>query len=200
MRRFHWLLVLTVAAFIVGACNSPQPPPAAPAGPQFRLTASIQDIMNSIIDPSADELWAAVATIVSAKGTEERRPRTDEDWDKVRHAAIRVLEGTNLLMMDGRTVARPGFKSENPGIELEPEQMEKLINEDRATFHKLAQALHDATMPALKAIEAKNAEGLLDAGEIIDQACESCHLKYWYPNTLQAAEAYKQGSASPKQQ
>jgi len=58
--------------------------------------------------------------------------------------------------------------------------------------------LHDATMPALQAIDAKNADGLLDAGELIDNACENCHLKYWYPNTAQAEEAKKSGAANPK--
>jgi hypothetical protein len=198
MRRFHWLFLLTVTVFIIGACNSTQPPPAAPAGPPFRLTASIKDIMDSIVDPSADVLWESVATIVSAKGTEERRPRTDEEWATVRRNAVRLVEATNLLIMDGRHVAKPGEKSENPGIELEPEQMEKLINDDRAAFIKFAQGLHDAAMPALKAIDAKNAEGLLDAGELIDNACENCHLKYWYPNQNAAEAAKQSGAANPK--
>ena len=197
MRRFHWLFLLTAAVFLVAACNNP-PTVQAPAAPQFRLTASIKDIMDSIVDPSADVLWESVATIVSAKGTEERRPRTDEEWANVRRNAIRLLEATNLLVMEGRHVAKPGEKSENPGIELEPEQMEKLINDDRAAFIKFAQGLHDAAMPALKSIDDKNAEGLLDAGELIDNACENCHLKYWYPNTAQAEEAKKSGAANPK--
>jgi hypothetical protein len=183
MRRFHWFLLLTVTVFVVAACNRTEPAPPPPAPSPFRPIATIQDIMNSQVDPAADAIWESVATIVSAKGTEERRPRTDEEWANVRHNAIRLLEGTNLLAMDGRQVARPGFKSENPGIELEPEEMEKLINNDRATFIKLAQRLYDATLPALKAIDAKNADALLDAGETIDQACEACHQKYWYPNS-----------------
>ena len=36
-------------------------------------------------------------------------------------------------------------------------------------------------MPALKAINARNAKGLFDAGEHIESACESCHQQYWYP-------------------
>src|SRR6185436_11781457 len=197
MRRFHWLFLLTAAVFLVAACNSTPTTVQAPAGPQFRLTATIKDIMDAIVDPSADVLWESVATIVSAKGTEERRPRTDEEWANVRRNAIRVIEGANLLVMEGRHVARPGEKSENPGIELEPEQMEKLINDDRATFIKNAKGLQDATLPALKAIDAKNAEGLLDAGEAIDMACETCHLKYWYPLEAQAQKA-KEGAASPR--
>ena len=198
MRRFHWLVLMGVTALVIAACNKaadPAPAATAPGAPE--KIATIKDIMDSIVDPSADVLWESVATIVSAAGTEERRPKTDEDWANVRRNAIRLVEGPNLLVMEGRRVALSGQKSENPGIELEPQQMEKLINDDRASFIKLARALQDAGAIALKAIDAKNAEGLLDAGETIDTACENCHLKYWYPLDQQAQKA-KEGAASPR--
>ena len=47
---------------------------------------------------------------------------------------------------------------------------------------EIAYGLQDAGAEALKAIEAKDAEGLSNAGGDIDAACESCHVKYWYPN------------------
>ena len=56
------------------------------------------------------------------------------------------------------------------------------INQDRAAFMNFARALHDAVLPALKSIEAKDVKGLSDAGEHMDTACENCHLKYWYPD------------------
>ena len=37
-------------------------------------------------------------------------------------------------------------------------------------------------MGALKAIDARDAEGLLAAGAGIQIACENCHARYWYPN------------------
>ena len=150
--------------------------------------------MDSQVDPASDYLWESVATIVTKAGTEERRPRTDEQWKEVRRRAIQLIEGTNLLLMDGRHVAKPGEKSENPGIELSPEEIEASINGDRATFITRAHALHDAGMKALAAIDAKNVEGLSDAGETIDEACEQCHLKYWYPPD--AAERLKAGAGS----
>jgi hypothetical protein len=185
MRRFLWLFLLSASVFVAVACNRTREPQ-----PTFRPTATIKDIMDSIVDPSADGLWESVATIVSAAGTEERRPRTDEDWATVRNHAVRLVEASNLLLIEGRRVAADTHKSEFPGIELEPAQIQELIDKDRATWVKLAGALHDAAMPALKAIEAKNAEGLLDAGEGIDVACENCHLKYWYPG---------QGTPAPAQ-
>jgi len=191
MRRFLCLLLVGGSVFVVVACNRAQPP----AQSQFRPSATIKDIMDSMVDPSADALWESVATIVSAAGTEERRPRTDEDWLKVRREAITLIEATNLLIMDGRHVSKPGEKSENPGIELEPAEMEVLINQDRESFIKFAHALNDASVLALKAIDAKDATGLLDSGEGIDTACENCHLKYWYPLDKQAEKA-KEGAGS----
>ena len=101
--------------------------------------------MDSIVDPSADELWESVATTVDATGVHDKYPQTDEEWKAVRRDAIRLLEGSNLLLIPGRNVAKPGEKSENPGIELEPQQMEALINQDRATFSQLAHNLHDSS-------------------------------------------------------
>ena len=188
MRKFLWLLLLIVPLYLSAACKSQPPEPK----PEYRLTATIKDIMDSMVDPSADILWESVATIVSAKGTEERAPKTDDDWTNVRRRAITLIEATNLLQMPGRKVAKPGEKSENPQIELEPQEIERILNADRAAWTKLALALHDAAAEALKAIDAKNTQGLLDSGEKIDTACENCHLKYWYPN--QQADAQKKPS------
>ena len=143
--------------------------------------------MLSIIDPEADVLWNAVATIVSLSGTEEREPRTDEEWTAVQRSAIQLVEATNLLRVPGRLVARPGEKSENPRIELHPETIQKLIADDPATWTGLVDRLHDAAVPALNAVNARNAKGLFDAGEKIENACEACHQHYWYPPDSAAA-------------
>jgi hypothetical protein len=192
MRRFTWLMLGSLFVFVAVACNR-----AKPADSQFRPTATIKDIMDSMVDPSADTLWESVATIVSAAGTEERQPRTDEEWKNVHRKAVELVEATNLLLMEGRHVAKAGEKSENPGIELGPEEIEKLINTDRQAFVDFAHKLHDAAIPALRATEARNAAALLDAGEAIDAACENCHLKYWYPLEEQAQKA-KEGAGRVK--
>ena len=186
MRKCEWLVLAIVVAVFIAACGRSRQPE-----PELRPTATIKDIMDSLVDPSADALWESVATVVTASGTDERAPKTDEDWANVRRHAIRLIEATNLLLMDGRHVANPADKSENPNIELEPAQIETLIAQDPAAWIKFTHGLHDAAVPALKAIDAKNAADLLNAGEGIDVACENCHLKYWYPNTQQAAAAKK---------
>jgi hypothetical protein len=182
MRTSLSLASACVLTFLA-ACTQ-QPPAQAPQPPQadYRTTATVKDIMDALVDPGSDVLWDSVETVVSAKGTEEKAPHTDEEWKNVRNHAIMLLEATNLLQMPGRHVAKPGEKAEDPKVELSPDQIEDMINKDRASWIKFATKLHDATMESFKAIEAKDAEKLLDTGDGIDNACENCHLQYWYPN------------------
>jgi hypothetical protein len=199
---FWGCCVASAACIVAAACSSPTPAAsaaktAAPAQ-DFRLTATIKDLMDGVVDPSADYLWDSVSTIVTRKGVEERRPRTDEDWKNVRRRAIELIEAPNLLIMDGRKVAKPGEKSENPGIELGPEDIQQIIDGDRATFIQRAHALQDAGLKALAAIDRKDVDGLSDAGEAIDEACEQCHLKYWYPPDAEAR--LKAGAGSVRKQ
>ena len=70
--------------FTVSACQSaPQPPAAAsqpaPETPVYQPTATIKDIMMSIVDPNADVVWLSVTTVQSAKGTVDTAPKTDEE-------------------------------------------------------------------------------------------------------------------------
>jgi plastocyanin len=183
-------VVLVALILVAGGCNRrDERPPES----QFRPTATIKDIMTSIIDPEADVLWNAVATIVSLSGTEEREPKTDEEWAAVRQSAVQLVEATNLLRVPGRHVAKPGEKSENPRIELQPETIQRMIAEDPARWSTLVDRLHDAAVPALRAVEAKNAKGLFDAGEHIEHACEACHQQYWYPPKEASAWKHEPG-------
>jgi hypothetical protein len=163
--------------------------------PEYRPTATVKDIMDSVVDPGADFIWDAVETVVSARGVEDKRPQSDEEWKEVRRHAIQLLEATNLLQVPGRHVAKPGEKAEDPTVELGPDQIEELINKDRGAWIKYAHGLHDATMEAFRAIEAKDSEKLLEVGNDIDEACEKCHLQYWYPNERRPAEAPSQKKA-----
>jgi hypothetical protein len=159
--------------------------PLAMAGssPQDRqVYTSIRDLMQSIIDPSADTLWRAVGTIVDKEnGIQDLSPKTPEEWLDMRHAAVRIIEGGNLLMMARRQAAPAGAKSETPGVELEPAQITALIRKNRRTFDAFARSLQGLGLDALRASDAKNADLLMDVGARMENVCESCHQTFWYP-------------------
>jgi hypothetical protein len=177
--------VLPLVALLTGGCASQPAAPAAPPTPPtppYTTTATLKEIMQLMVDPAADQVWQAVMTVDSEKGTVETVPRSDEDWTSARRGAVTLLEASNLLMIPGRRVAKPGEKSEAPGVELEPAAMGALIESDLPGYYKSARGLHDAALLAIQAIDAKNAEKLFEVGETIEVACEHCHSRYWYPN------------------
>jgi len=173
-----WPLVVVLA---VGCTATPAAPPPPPA-PPYTTTATVKEIMQLMVDPAADEVWQAVMTVHSAAGTVETVPKSDEDWLKARRGAMTLMEVSNLLMTPGRHVGKPHDKSEAPGVELEPAEMEANINKDLPEFYKAALGLHGAAEQALGAIDAKDAVKLFELGETIEMACEHCHSRYWYPN------------------
>jgi hypothetical protein len=175
--------VLLASLVFIAACKGRAEAPSTSA-PAYITTATVKDLMLSIVDPSADVVWLSVTTVHSEKGIVETKPRNDEEWLKVRHGAIALAEAANLLMMPGRKVAPPGHKSETPGIELEPEEMDVLIAKDRATWNQRAKALHDAATEVLAAVDAKDSDKVFEIGEHIERACENCHTHYWYPNEV----------------
>jgi hypothetical protein len=140
--------------------------------------------MDAVVDPAADGLWESVATIATAAGIEERQPRTDEEWAAVRRHGIALMEATNLLLMN-RRVARDGGAFE-AGVELPPAEIEERIRADRDAWVSMVHGLYDAVQPSLRAIEARDPQALLNAGGGLDEACENCHRKYWYPDNPSA--------------
>src|SRR5262245_17862191 len=183
--KFAWIVI--VSFVLTGsACTKPQSPV-----PDLLKTATIKEIMDSMVDPSGDFMFESVVEIADSNGITHKAPHTDEEWEEVRHRALILLEAPNLLIMEGRKVARSGEKSKNPQVELDPEQIQKLVDGDRPSFVRRARRLQDAAAMALKAVDAKDTDALFNSIESIDKACENCHLHYWYPNDQRAQEAAK---------
>lgn len=187
------ILAACVLLAAVGGCVRQAAPASAPA-PAFEPRASIQEVMQSIVDPSADALWEAVSTEVGPNGTEERQPRTDAEWLAVRRYAIALGEGTSLLSLP-RAVAHGSGKLEDAHVEgiNDAAQVRAAIDADPAAFTAHAQALHAAAREAVAAIDARDVKRLLSAGERVDAACEACHARYWYPNDVKPVWPAKLG-------
>src|SRR5436189_6330757 len=92
---------IAALAIFAGSC-------ARASTPEFQPTATVKDIMDSVVDPNADAIWDSVEVVATIQGTEEKAPRTDEDWKALRRHAISLLEASNLLLVPGRRIAKPG--------------------------------------------------------------------------------------------
>jgi iron uptake system EfeUOB component EfeO/EfeM len=173
----NFIIICALLIFGVAACEKKAEVPKAES--PFKPTATIQELMISIVDPNVDPIWESIETRVTAAGVEEKHPKTDADWAVLKNHAIALREVTNLLLIDGRKVATSNTST--VAAELSPDEIEKLIAANRPAFIKNAHDLHEAVTQAIVAIDAKDVAALEATGGIIDQTCEKCHTQFWYP-------------------
>ena len=193
MRTAYWLLVLVVAisgtALVVtqrAGAAAASATPVAPPTVEVSPIGTVKDVMKGIVDPNAMAIWDSVGAESAANGdVVEKAPKTDAEWAVIEHNALTLAEAANLLMTPGRPMSRPdeANSTSQPGApELTPAQIEKKISDNRAEWVKHAKELQATAVKAMAAAKAHDKDGLLEVGEAIDSACESCHVVYWYPD------------------
>ena len=158
MKIRHWffligvLLYVTGIGFAIAGARAARLAPAVEAPPTSPV-ASVRQIMKGIVAPAATVVFNSVSTTVSFRGTEEKFPRTDAEWEEVGNSAAALIESGNLLLLGSRAV-------------------------DKGEWVKMSQAMIDAAKVALKAVEAKSADDILASGDAINVSCDNCHRRY----------------------
>jgi len=147
-------------------------------------SATIQELMLSLIAPASDEVWNSV----SKSGVGEKQPHTDQEWAAARQYAATLLDAAVRLSEGGRLVARKDSKFEIPGVKKSPEEIQQLIDAKPEIFFRYAQQLQATAEKTLAAIEAKNPAALREIGGRVDETCEQCHTTFWYPNQLESKQ------------
>jgi hypothetical protein len=177
--------LLLLAPLLAALCACQQAAPIVPATTTtIQPIASIQEVMQAFIDPSADAIWESVSTTITSKGVEDKKPQNDAEWQTIRLHAIRVIEGASLLQVPGRKVVQDGGKLEDDHVEgnAKLEDIVANVAKDPASFAAAARTLQTAALAVLAAIDARDLQRIGETGSALDAACESCHLNYWYPN------------------
>lgn len=142
------LTVTMVSTCLVAGCGSEA------SGPPLNPVADVSQLMTMILDPAADAVWDAVGIVISAEGTDEWEPETDEEWAVVSNGAMTIVEGANLLMIGDRA-------------------------RDEEGWMQLALSMSEAGMLMHEAAEARDADLVFDLGETLYRSCDRCHNLYW---------------------
>jgi cytochrome c556 len=145
----------------------------------FLPNVTVIELMEATVMPAAQTIWDAVAYDVTVNGETVTGPETDEDWQKLRRTAVTLAESANTLVVPGRHANKPGAKAGDG--ELAPETIDALMASQREAWVGHAHALYEAAMQVVKAVDAKSAAQVSDAGGVLDSVCEGCHLQFWYP-------------------
>jgi hypothetical protein len=197
----HWRLRLA-CTFLLGiaaaACSSPNPSPGAsstrapqlpsPVSPQalwgeLKPVVSVKELMRDMLDPASDFIFDSVKVSFTKNGTIETVPKTDQDWEKIRIGAVTLAEGVYLLKIP-RPFAPPGDENNTSGpepTELTPAQIKAKLEADPVLWNAKIEALRNVGLEVMEIVKNRKVDELWDAGDNLDQACESCHVQYWYP-------------------
>jgi hypothetical protein len=179
------------ALLLLGACSSKEAaeqaaaaPASAPAAGGISKDASMLDLMKDSIAPAAEALWNAVGSESTPQGTRDLAPSTDAEWTALRQKAQLIIDASKAIAEEGRVVAHPGQKLKDPPGEgdLTPEQAQAAITKDHPAFVAFSTALQAVGSDYLAAIDKKNVEAFMEVGGKMDEVCEACHTRFWYPN------------------
>jgi len=192
MSRIDTTRLLVVGSLaLLAACGGPpvaEAPGLATTTPpalwgEMKPVVSVKELMRDMLDPIADNIFNAVGTVVTAKGTIETVPKTDEDWDKIRIGAVTLAEGAYLLKVP-RPFAPLGDLNNSTGpnpVELSPDQITAKVKADPVEWNARIEALRNVGLEVMDIVKKRDVNQLWNAGEDLDIACENCHRSYWYP-------------------
>ena len=201
---------LLVALNVLFACSSPKsssqaagttpaaPPPSVPAPHlwgDLKPVVSVKELMRDMLDPAADNIFDAVKIVYTKNGATETSPKTEKDWEKIRIGAVTLAEGVYLLKIP-RPFAPPGDENNSTGpdaTELSPAQIKAKLDADPVLWNAKIEALRNVGLEVLEIVKQKKADELWDAGHNLDQACEGCHIQYWYPGDVALLEKIDRG-------
>jgi len=156
---------------------------AAPMPNEDDGTLYIKSHMQGPVNDATNALWDIGNNAMDDEGGIDPKQMDDAKWE-------RLIYSAGLLELSAQKMAEtPEIKAAFPGHEKDEEpgaysmaDVQSYYDADPQAFRLMAKALADHAAKisaAAKARDTKNA-GLL-IGEI-DQVCEACHAKYWYPN------------------
>ena len=120
-----------------------------------QVVGDMHDTMTWVLDPAADVIWGSAGWVLTADGTEDLTPTTDEGWNRVRHSAAVLAESGNLLLLP----------------HLVPET-------DAEAWVEFSRGMTRVAREALAAVDAKDSDALFETGGHLYNVCLACHQMY----------------------
>ena len=149
-------------ALAVAGCTAEAPTPESAPVPQpaseapvadpvslFEPAVSINQVMVDLINESATDLWDA----------DLNPPATEDDWVRLRSAAVTVAAGGNITAIGGNGPNDDQWSSQGDWV-------------------RLSQAMTDAGVEMLTAVERRNLDQLAQRGDALVTTCVNCHEVY----------------------
>jgi cytochrome c556 len=146
--------------------------------------ANLHDLMKDVVAVQAQVIWDVSNEAQDDQGNPDASKLAAGDWTKIMDAGQKVRQAAQTLAQSEHVIAAaPGVKIEaegNPGA-FGAQQVQAAIDANPAEFRAYSKALATSMEQVVAAAKAKDAAKLADVSGTLDQVCETCHVKFWYP-------------------
>lgn len=166
-------------------------------GAPIQPVVSVKELMKYMIDPISDDIFDAVYWDSTKAGVVKHEPKTNDDWDRVQTGAVTLAEGVMLLKIP-RPWTPEGDVNNSTGPnppELSPTQIQAKLDKDPVLWQAKIQALRNSALEIMDVAKKEDPDALFVAMKDVDEACEACHLEYWYPGDAAAVMEWKNAKA-----
>ena len=144
----------------------------------------LHPLMKDVVAVQAQALWDVGNNAVDDNGAPDPKKVSAANWAKL-DVAAEAMKAAAMRMASAGTiqVAPAGLKLQDDGAPgaLTGAQVQALIDGDRKGFADHALELAAISDSLIAAAASKDAAKLVDAAGTLDQVCEACHMKFWYP-------------------
>lgn len=184
MPRIAWK-ALMVAGPLLAAGLASCSPAKAPPTPHPVAAVPLQLLLTTMVTPASEDIWNLPPVIADPDAAKTAKPEDlDAAWANVRRGAVALVEVSNLIALEGRTIVPAGVKIAREGEEgnLRATEIQALFVSKRPELLSAANGLQAASLKVLAAADKRDGDALLDAGGKVEEACEACHQTFWYPN------------------
>lgn len=166
---------VAIPALLIGICG-------AAIAADAEETLYVRSEMLGAVNEATAALWDVGNNAMGENGDIDPRLMSEEAWDRIAAAAA-ILEASSRRMADAHTIkaALPGHELDEQPDAYSMADVQRYIDEDPQMFRAMAQAMADHSAKVQAAAHSRQAgETSLLIGEL-DQICETCHVRYWYP-------------------
>jgi cytochrome c556 len=148
----------------------------------------LHDLMKNVVAVQTQVIWDVGNRAQDDQGNPDASKLAADDWTQLTDAAGKVRQVAQTLTHSEHILAAaPGVKIDGEGNPDAPgaKQVQAALDANPKEFQALSQALATSMDQVVAAAKAKDAAKLFDVSGALDQVCEDCHVKFWYPEKKQ---------------
>lgn len=157
---------------------------------------TLHEVMAGKIDPVADVIWEESSKSYGDDGNAKVGVLDAAQWAAIAKAGRDLHDGAMVI------ADNPGIKVVPPGVKILDEgtvpeaitgtQVEAYVDADREGLAKHARELSKIALEIEAAAKARDAVRTVKLSEDLDEVCESCHQRFWYPDQKALIDYKKQ--------